>query len=54
MEGEGLARLREEIEEVAGTLRAQAAEVHELAKSIERLTQDTPPPGMPARGPEWR
>jgi hypothetical protein len=41
MEGEELVRLGVEIEEAADALRAKAAEVHELAERLKRLTQDT-------------
>jgi hypothetical protein len=42
MGGEELERLRAEIEEAADALHAQAAEILEQAKELERLTQDTP------------
>jgi hypothetical protein len=42
MDGEELARLHGEIETAADALHAKAAEVHELARRLEELTQGTP------------
>ena len=48
-----IARLCGEIRASAGALRAQAAEIYELAKRLEELTKDTPAWGTPARGRGW-